>query len=312
MFSLITVDYNSIETTVKYIKDFNDSILNSKVNYIVVENGDKARTQYSISEQNWISISELRVDGNTVFVYMKDKLIIYVIYALENLGYGRGNNLGATISKALFDDIYYLFSNNDIDIEGKLDLSIIDTIFKINSDVGIIGPSIMDLEGRAQSPFKYSSAIDRLIFYYWKSVLKIENIHNVDFMSREGTCDFVSGSFVFVRKEAFESILGYDENIFLYGEEIILSTRMKLSGFRTYYTDKISVIHNHSQIVKSYFSVLNMLELYNTSTYYYYKTYEKTSKFILLLAKVNFLIFKGLYLMKHRFDRRDRKHEVKN
>ena len=78
---------------------------------------------------------------------------------------------------------------------------------------------------------------------------------------------------------------------------------MEEVGYYTYFTDKISVIHNHSQVVKKNIDTLRILELYNNSTYYYYSNYKKASALILFFSKVNFSIFESLYKLKHHFSR---------
>jgi len=46
-----------------------------------------------------------------------------------------------------------------------------------------------------------------------------------------------------IRREVLDKTKGFDEDFFMYGEDIDLSLRITRSGYKNYYLGKVSVIH---------------------------------------------------------------------
>jgi GT2 family glycosyltransferase len=55
---------------------------------------------------------------------------------------------------------------------------------------------------------------------------------------------WVSGAAVLVRRSAFEAVGGFDARIFMYGEDVDLSWRLRAAGWRLLYQPKLAVIHH--------------------------------------------------------------------
>ncbi|MDD6432619.1 MAG: hypothetical protein PUF79_05765 [Lactobacillaceae bacterium] len=296
MFSVIIVDYNSINKTIEYIKDLQLHCNHEKLDFIIVENGDEEIAKKKIG---FPYKKKIIINNYKALYYESHCLKFTITFPNDNLGYAKGNNFGFYIEKKLFNNRYLLISNNDLAFNKSLDLRHVTEIFESNKEIGIIGPEIVGTDGIRQSPYVIEKPADRLIFYYWKSVLNFKNINDVDFTLRKGYCDYVSGSFVFIRAEAFNVIGGYDPRTFLYGEEIILSARMKEKKYMTYFTSELRIIHNHSQIVRSNLKTLSILKYGFQSSKYYYRKYNKVSKTLITIANINFLVFQFLYRVKH-------------
>ena len=61
--------------------------------------------------------------------------------------------------------------------------------------------------------------------------------------------DFVFGSCMFIKKEVFDQIGGFDENYFLFTEETDLCYRIKKeTDYKIIYWNEVNVIHLKSQI----------------------------------------------------------------
>ena len=50
--------------------------------------------------------------------------------------------------------------------------------------------------------------------------------------------DAVSGSFMVMSREAYKAIGGFDEQFFMYGEDIDLCYRTQKGGFKVYYYER--------------------------------------------------------------------------
>jgi N-acetylglucosaminyl-diphospho-decaprenol L-rhamnosyltransferase len=56
--------------------------------------------------------------------------------------------------------------------------------------------------------------------------------------------DWLAGMCLMIRRQAFESLGGFDERYYLYCEDVDLCLRMQLHGWRVHRIPKLSVVHN--------------------------------------------------------------------
>ena len=66
-------------------------------------------------------------------------------------------------------------------------------------------------------------------------------------------CDIVIGADMFILKSLFHALGGFDENIFLYEEELELQYRMRLEGYVNFILNDIGIIHLEGKSSTSYF-----------------------------------------------------------
>ena len=59
--------------------------------------------------------------------------------------------------------------------------------------------------------------------------------------------DAVSGSFLMMPKEVFQKVGGFDEDYFMYGEDLDLCYRIKEAGYRVVYFAGASMTHLRGQ-----------------------------------------------------------------
>lgn len=302
MFSIIIVDYNTIEKTLKYIQSIKQAVSNNQlVNYVVIQNGDANKSSTYLNT-HCVYINEIYKDenGRTIERYNSDDIEFIYCNANENLGYAKGNNLGAKIAKKLFNDEFIVISNNDLIFEEQLDLIAIKQLFDSRPDISIVGPKVVGLKNDAQTPHKKMSALIRLILWQYLMTLGIKKFRNKldDIIRTESDteCDWVTGCFFYVRSDDFFECGGFDENTFLYYEEPILSARIK---GKTYFYINQKVIHNHSQTIKKNLSNVKNNKYCFDSGFYYYKTYTNTSKIVLHLSKATFYICSFLSRIKY-------------
>ena len=119
-------------------------------------------------------------------------------------------------------------------------------------------PSPIDLIFRRFIPFKkWKDAINRKYELHSFGYDKIMNIPNL------------SGCFMFLRTEALKKIGLFDENIFMYLEDIDLNRRIH-SQYKTIYYPDATVIHEHQ---KESYKSKKLLKAHIKSAIYYFNKY---------------------------------------
>lgn len=309
MVSMIIVDYKTIVKTVKYIQSCYRHIRDwEKLHVIIVDNSDIPQKNMQVTEAAiHLKYEEIQIEGiaNKIFQGRLDGHEILYVCAEKNLGYAGGNNLGSEISGKYYKDPYYLFSNNDMRMDSVFSLEQLMEPMKNKKDIAAVGPKILGLDGKHQSPWKRSTSGKDLFFTYFDFLLpkkmkitgKITNLDSCDVSKR---CYWVTGSFLMVDAEKFNQAGKFDSHTFLYCEEMILAERLARYGYGMYFENGVTLIHEHGQTVKNTMSVLKGIQYSFESSLYYYEKYRKEKKIILVLAKLHFMVFKGLFWVKKR------------
>jgi cellulose synthase/poly-beta-1,6-N-acetylglucosamine synthase-like glycosyltransferase len=62
--------------------------------------------------------------------------------------------------------------------------------------------------------------------------------------------DVLAGAFMMIPKKILDKVGGFDEEFFMYGEDIDLSFRIKKAGFKNYYFAESSIIHFKGESTK--------------------------------------------------------------
>ena len=220
-----------------------------------------------------------------------EKYDIFVISSSENLGFARGNNLGAEFCRKVFDPYYILFTNNDIKLSENNVVGKLLEKLHVTPEAGVIGPRVVKADGTEQSPCCYMSCWDREVVKHWSffflSKKKQTRRFHLDYAenAHEGFHYFVLGCFFIVRAKDFYNCGMFDSSTFLYAEEKILAERMKAIGKGIYYDPSVSVIHAHGSTTKKY-AKNKILKWQKDSNLYYYRVYRHTPNRVLFMAKL--------------------------
>lgn len=307
MYSLILVDYNTIDISTEYIGRCWEALgAKGAAHVVFVENGTNEGVLEKLSGlYGEYTVSNLEGISQPIYRFQTENQQIIYCHSGENLGYARGNNLGAQIAQKVFGDKFCIVSNNDVVFPQPLDLNVADQLFADHPEVAIIGPAVTTPLGERQSPNKWQTAFQRLFLFYWKPLIRLwDKIRGAKRLPESapasGPCDWVIGCFTLIRMDAFTKVGMFDENTFLYAEELILSRRMEAIGCVTWYCAELAVIHQHAQTTKKALSALRGKQINFDSILYYYKNYTNTSALVLALAKLNFFIHKSVYFCAHK------------
>lgn len=293
MFSMIIIDYNSMMETIDYINQFSNKCNNFQYcHVIVIDNYSKQNDFPKIYSQYGKIKYVTEIDKRKVYSINHNGIVVYYCSFGENAGFARGNNLGVRISKELFNDDYYLFSNNDIILKNTFDIKRFELIFESHPEVSIIGPRVTSPDGIEQSPCKKISVFKQLFANYWGYAIPFVKVtSDLDFDGQSKICYWVSGCFFLSKADVFEKVGGFDEATFLYAEEMILSERMLRKSYYSYFDSNYHIIHLGGSTTKKTSSNLKIMEMRFKSLCYYQKIYRGVNDRILKLAAINFSLY---------------------
>jgi GT2 family glycosyltransferase/glycosyltransferase involved in cell wall biosynthesis len=269
LLDIIIVNYNSTEHLLQCLKSLHESL-----------NGFSARI---IVEDNASTDGVSRVRAMFPQVVLSENA--------DNLGFAKAVNQGLAAS----DAPYVMILNPDTYVvEGFFEFVI--RYMEENTDVGMMGPRILNLDGSIQGSARaFPTPLTAL---FGRSTLLTKWFPNNRFTSRnvlttrtDGMTpipvDWVSGACMVVRRKAIEDVGLMDERFFIYWEDADWCKRMWDFGWKVIYFPQAHVIH-YVGVSSSQLVVRSAVEFHKSS----YRLFEKHSKPVARLTKP--LVFGGL------------------
>lgn len=261
MTGIVIVSYRSDDETVGFVRR---ELANIKTPHkiVVVANGS--------SEEEAVSLGERIPEADVI--------------AAPNKGYACGNNLGFRYLMERYSPDYVVFSNNDIHFLSENVVEALRETLTAHPEAGAVGPEVIGLDGKRQSPEPYLGMWDRFVWMYlatpFMSPEKKRRAFKLDAPSEaeEGPCYKLSGSFFMVDSHAFYDAGMFDENTFLYAEENILSDRMSRRGKVFWFTPAVKVLHEHGKTISKGHDASTRAWMQWESMKYYYQTYRGASR----------------------------------
>ncbi|UOZ09966.1 glycosyltransferase family 2 protein [Amycolatopsis sp. WQ 127309] len=187
----------------------------------------------------------------------------------ENVGYGTAANRGV----AELDDRYgwVVVVNPDLEWEpGSLD-ALLDVAARWPRG-GAFGPLIHDLDGTVYPSARLLPSFGRGIGHAAFAKVWPANPWTRQYRQETGTpvervAGWLSGSCQLLRREAFDSVSGFDTRYFMYFEDVDLGDRLAKAGWQNVYAPSASVMHEggHSTSQASE----KMLKAHHDSAYRY-------------------------------------------
>ena len=199
---------------------------------------------------------------------------------IENHGYSYGNNRGIEYAIQKYNYDFIVVSNPDIIVK-QFDAAL------LSSGPDIIAPNIVAANGRPQNPmYVRKPRLSEQIEYYGFKYKINAFVYMSVFISKwnrkfwttlyRGKSTYriygAHGSFVIISKKAIEKIFPiYDENMFLFAEEMVLAAKAQKAGLLTCYNNDIKIYHKEDGSMK--LSSLKMYDVLRASNLYYYEHY---------------------------------------
>lgn len=216
----------------------------------------------------------------------------------HNLGFSAANNLVLRKIKTK----YILLLNPDSKVLPGTIQYMVDYMEK-NQDVGVATCKVEKKDGSLDFASHRGFPTPWVSFlYYVLGQDSLYHLTNCDF-SKLHEVDAIAGAFFLTRKKVLDEVGLFDEDYFLYAEDLDLCFRIKEAGYKIMYVPEVKIIHykgvtsgikEHSQNIstatkKSKERAFN--SFYETMIIFYKKHMEKNYPFF-----INWLVYLGINL----------------
>lgn len=256
LLSIIVVAWRSREEILPCVRSLPHELCGGTVEVVVVDNS-------------------LNADG-TVDLLARETPHVRCLVPAENLGFGRGNNLGfrETTGECV------LFLNPDTVCNAA---TLEHCLARVRSEpgIGLLSPKLVLAEG------SMDLACRRSIPTAWDGFCRASGLaarfprqklfsgYNLTYLPEDGTYDVgaINGAFMLGRREVFERVAEYapdsppsaqptchsvtcsrsptvfDERFFMYGDDLDLCIRVTRAGYRNVYDGRVAITHLKGQSV---------------------------------------------------------------
>jgi GT2 family glycosyltransferase len=265
--SVIIVNYETEEHLKKCLESLSNSLINVTYEIIVVDNNSSERGIEELAKQF----------VNVKFVFNK-----------ENHGFGSGCNVGAQIAGGKYlafvnpDTVFFedpftpLFEHMELNpktgvCSGVLENAMKNLVYTFNDFPGLS----WEIRGAA------GKGENRKILRLLKNP-KILNRSNIPL-----NVDWVVGAFMFFRADLFASIDGFDEDFFLYYEDVDIQKRVKSLNMKVEVLPNIRICHNERSSVRSFKGEnLYYFHMMRSRLIYFYKHSNSVKRNIIRLLHI--------------------------
>lgn len=196
-------------------------------------------------EYEIIVVDNASTDGSREYLEQRFQWVKF-IWNTENRGFAAANNQGLALSKGTF----VLFLNPDTLISEQC-LSSCIKHFRQHPKAGALGIRMLDGSGRFLRESKRSFITPLTAFYKLVGLASLfphspvfarYHLGHLDALKNHLT-DVLAGAFMMVRRTVLDKTGGFDEQFFMYGEDIDLSYRIRQAGFENHYLSGPPIIH---------------------------------------------------------------------
>jgi GT2 family glycosyltransferase len=209
----------------------------------------------------------------------------------ENLGFPRGNNMGVAIAKGE----YVCILNPDTVVEEDTFIKILEFAQK-QVNLGIIGAKLIDGTG------KFLPESKRGVPTPWVAFTKISGLYKkfpkVESFTRyyashvnenqTGKVSILVGAFMVMKRQVYLDLEGFDENCFMYSDDIDLSYKSLLAGLDNFYFADTTVIHYKGESTIK--DALYVKRFQEAMEFFYQKHFKKSALFSIFM-KIGASIF---------------------
>lgn len=268
--SVIIVNYNVKHFLLQCLRSVYAASRNVSVEVFVVDNvskdGSREAVEVEFPQVKWIQ--------NT-----------------ENVGFSRANNQAMKIATGE----YVLILNPDTVVaEDSFEKCI--AFMENHKDAGALGVRMIDGSGEFLPESKRGLPTPEVAFYkmfglsrFFPRSKRFGKYHLGYLGEHENNeVEILAGAFMFFRNSVLQKIGYFDETFFMYGEDIDLSWRVVLAGFKNYYIADTTIIHYKGESTKR--GSLNYVKVFYEAMIIFAQKYFSGGRASLFSALLNVAI----------------------
>lgn len=264
--SIIVVNWNTREITRACLRSIREHVTGVEYEVIVVDNASSDGSVEMIRSE----FPEARLIANDT-----------------NVGFGRANNQAMRGARGRF---FFLLNSDTLITDDSVKRLV--GFIESDPEIGIAGCKLLFEDGSLQSscsrfPSIKLALLEDLMLYKLLPRRKQGEVLLGGYWphDHERDVDSVWGAVMLLRREVFEQTKGFDESIFMYGEDIEWCMRVRDLGWRITFTPDCSIVHlNHKSSENKYGD--ERIDLCHKRFYdLYAKRYGKAALSALLLIK---------------------------
>ena len=195
-----------------------------------------------------------------------------------NVGFARANNQGTEVAKG---DVL-LFINPDTTMtEGAVETML--NHLRSNPSVGIVGPKVLNPDGSIQYSCRNFPTLWSGLFNRYSLMTRFfpNNRYSRDYLMSDfdhnsiRSVDWVSGCCMMIPAPVFQKVGRFDENYFMFTEDMDLCRAMGKKGYEVEYFPNAQIIHEISSS-NAKMAAQTIIKRHQGMIYYYNK-YDKTN-----------------------------------
>jgi len=269
--SIIIVNYNVKYFLEQCLQSVHKAIKHIDAEVFVVDNNSVDRSVEMVAEK---------------FPWVK------LIANKENTGFSVANNQAMRIAKG----DYFLLLNPDTIVEEDTFEKCI-TFMDKTPNAGGLGVKMVDGKGKFLPESKRSLPTPAVAFYKIFGLSKLFpkskrfGAYHLGHLPENETneADILAGAYMLMRKEALDKVGLLDETFFMYGEDIDLSYRLILGGYKNYYFPETRIIHYKGESTKK--GSLNYVFMFYKAMIIFAQKHFSTKNAWLFSALINTAIY---------------------
>jgi GT2 family glycosyltransferase len=220
--SAVVVSFNTRDDLLRCIRSLEDAV-SLPIEIIVVDNASSDGSVAAVQS----TFPEVRTIANS-----------------QNLGFSRANNQGLRAARGA----YVLILNSDAEVRpGSVEAMA--ALLDREPEAAVVGPRTLNSDGTPQ--VSYGPALTPLAEWRQRRLVRSarrrdpRTLRRLEEESRHPRCvDWVSGSCMLARRDALAAIGGFDEDFFLYEEDVDLCIRVRESGRKVVFTGHAEIVHH--------------------------------------------------------------------
>lgn len=260
-------------------------ILNYNVRFFLEQCIISVQNALNEIESEIIVIDNASEDKSCYMVKQKFPEVI-LVENKENVGFSKANNQGVAIARGN----YVCILNPDTAVAENTFTELFLHLEKI-SNLGALGVRLIDGTGNYLPESKRNVPTPKRALFKLLGQSKKENSYYATAVSTKGkgAVDVLVGAFMLLKRVTYLQVKGFDEDYFMYGEDIDLSYKLLQEGYKNEYYGSLPLLHYKGESTQKDMAYLNR---FYGAMHIFYKKHFKSN------VLLNTMVSIGVYLAK--------------